>query len=430
MAVPVPVAHSPRIVRDTADDFKDFMSSTEYRSFVAVLCAAVFGICGYSDVNRYMLFANSVSSIANFFNSDALWPKLNRRHRRRILRLLKHIDNDPKRYMWVIDDTLLPHFGSKIWGAYWWKDHCNGGTTLGHKLLVLGVLDRKNKLLIPVFWEVLHRDLTELTDEDIPQVHEKGWQVALRLLAEAELMGFPKLVLTGDTWFACEEFFDALNMLGTQYEFEIKSNRKIVEHKGRTFNKSAEEFFADRYRSGVYTGRTVKYAAEATVRFKDSKRKHKVIGVANRKANTDIFAYYISNVLTWNASKIWGLARDRWGIEVQFRDLKQLFTLGKAAVQSRNAVETAISVAAIALTVIRLQQFDEADTEGNGWTRPRSAGAIIQQMSIESMRQLVTEITANIRKNDVLERLKKRLSYENLIGKPAEFRRKPVMAPA
>ena len=173
----------------------------------------------------------------------------------------------------------------------------------------------------------------------------------------------------------------------------------------------------------------MKYAAEATVRFKDSKRKHKVIGVANRKANTDIFAYYISNVLTWNSSKIWGLARDRWGIEVQFRDLKQLFTLGKAAVQSRNAVETAISVAAIALTVIRLQQFDEADAEGNGWTRPRSAGAIIQQLSIESMRQLVTEITANIRNNDVLERLKKRLSYENLIGKPAEFRRKPVMPP-
>ena len=426
MSVPLPVSHCPSSIREVADEFKDFMTTTQYRSFTATLCAAVFGISGYCNVNRFILFANSVSSISNFFNSDSLWGKLNRRHRRRLIRLLKDLRADPARYMWVLDDTLLGHSGKSIWGAYHWKDHCSGKTILAHKLLVLGILDRYKKVLVPVYWDIMHRDLSNLTEEDIPQVHEKAWVVALRRLDEAMELGFPCLPLSSDSWFAGEELFDALIERGIDYEIEIKCNRKIAHHGRKRVNMSVADFFASKHRSPVYTGRIVKYGSEAVVRLKDSKNKTKVVAIANKR-KSDNFAYYASNRLNWNASKIWGLARDRWGIEVQFRDLKQLFTLGKAAVQSRNAVETAISIAAIALTVIRLQQIDEDDTEGNKWTRPRPAGSIVQEMIINSFKQLIAEISTSANNSRIIQRLKTRLSYENLTNKPAEYRRFPIM---
>ncbi len=431
MSHSIPILHCPKLIRDTADDFKDFMTPTEYRSFVAVLCAAVFGISGYCNINRFIQFSNSVSSIANFFDAARMWEKLNRRHRKRLLRLLKQIDKDPHRFMWVLDDTFLKHSGSQIWGAYWWKDHANGGSIFGHKLIVLGIADRKHKILIPVFWEVLHRDLTDLTDEKIPNVHEKGWEVALRLLDNALSLGFAKLVLSADIWFAAEEFFTALNKREIQYEFEIRSNRKVLQHKNKYINLRVDQYFENKLRTGVYTGNEVKYASESTVRFKDSKIRHKVVAVSNRKSLKETcFAYYITNVLKWNSSKVWGLARDRWTIEVQFRDLKQLFTLGKAAVQSRNAVETAISVAMIALTVIRLCQLDEGDAEEKPNKRLRSAGAIVQQIKSESYRQFFSKLVAFSDGKRILKTIQNRLSYKNLTNKPAEFRRSSILAMA
>ncbi|NRA69315.1 MAG: hypothetical protein HRU19_32900, partial [Pseudobacteriovorax sp.] len=92
------------------------------------------------------------------------------------------------------------------------------------------------------------------------------------------------------------------------------------------------------------------------------------------------------------------------------------------AVQSQNAVETAISIAAIALTVIRLQQIDEVDTKGNNSTKPRSAGSIVQELVVKSFKQLIDEI-ANSPGSAIVQKLKQRFSYKNLAGKPAEFRR-------
>lgn len=349
-----PVMSCPGVVRDVADDFSDLLEG-HYQAFVAILCGAFFGISSLSNINRYFAFSNSVSSMSRFLNDDgSLWQKMNRRHRRRLLRLMPKIQSNPERYMWAIDDTLMPRSGRDIWGCYLWHDHNTKGFVWGQKLLVLGVVDRKRKILIPVYWEMLHRE----DKKDTTQIHEKGWEVALKLLNLSVESGFPKLLVVADSWFAGEEFFNKLKTAGFKFVIEVKTNRIVVQSGNQSLHERIDEFFNGKKRHKIIYHGIPKWAAEAIIKFNEGKEKMRVAAVSNRKGQSEAaFAYYVTYELAWSAAKIWAASRDRWAIEVQFRELKQLFTLGEVAVPSKQAVETSISVAVIALTTIRLEQL-------------------------------------------------------------------------
>lgn len=407
-----PVATCPPEIRKVADGFKD-LTGSGYCSLVTFLCGAIMGVKSLSAMARFFLFSPSVSTLSRFLQMEGLNKKLNRRHRRRLLRLLDKQKNHPGRYIWVIDDTLIPGFGKKIWGSYRWFDHTSSSTVQGHKLLMLGLVDRYRKVLIPVFWEILHRE-----DKDSPQNHKKGWEVAIDLLDQAVNFGFPILPVVADSWFANEEIFAALNKRKFPFVMEIKSNRRVVQHGLKSLNVSVTEFFQSRLRKKIFYWSKVKWAAEATLWFRGARDRLKTVAVANKKGLVhECFAYYVSNRLAWDASKVWGLARDRWTIEVQFRELKQLFTLGGTAVRSKESVETAISVAVIALTVIRLEQLNRVDANENQYVRPKPAGSIVSEYQVSSMqRSILTLVT----KPSIQEKLRLRLCKENFGRKPTE----------
>jgi hypothetical protein len=417
MILGFPVLSCPKNIRDAADEFKDLLG-LHYAAFVALLCGAVLGINGINNIFRFLMFAPSVSALSRFYNDPGLYKKLNHRHRRRLLRILKRVKRNPNRYLWVVDDTLVAHTGEKIWGTYWWHDHNTGGSVRGHKLLVLGLVDRDRKLLIPVYWEILHREIEGYKDQ-----HKKGWQVALQLLDDAIAFGFPKLTFCADSWFACEELFQALSEPNRDIRFvsEIRNNRKVVGHGSKKhLNKGVAEFFLDRSRHAIFYRGIKKWSAETILRFKDSKQSLKTIAVANQKGLAhEAFAYYVSNRLTWNASQIWAIARDRWSIEVQFRDLKQIFTLGGAAVRSQQAVETSISLSAIALTVIRLQQLARADANENQHARPIPAGGIVNELKLSSLKRSVSKL-ASLNPTKIRKKVAARVQLKNFGRKPTE----------
>lgn len=418
MAFAIPVVSCPSEIRSVADDFKDLLGS-HYPAFVAVLCGATFGISCLCAIARCFGFSPSVSTLGRFFDEKDLYPKLNRRHRRRLLRHLEKVQGDPNRYMWAIDDTLIQRWGKQIWGTYFWHDHNGGGTTFGHKLLVLGLVDRKRKLLIPVYWEVLHREV-----EGQEVAHEKGWEVALRLLRAATGFGFPRLIVSADSWFAGEEFFGELRKAGFDFVIEIRSNRKVMgERRSDSLDVSVADFFAKMKRHKIWYGDKKKWVVEANLYFKSAEKKLKVVAVANEKdRDEECFAFYVSSKLTWNASQLWAVGRDRWTIEVQFRDLKQIFAIGKVAVRSRQAVETSISVSVIALTAIRLEQIALAERNNDQQARPIPAGNIVRELQLAALIASVSKLTADW-KSPSAETLMRRLTPENLHQKPAEVRR-------
>jgi hypothetical protein len=245
-----PVQSCPAIVRQVADDYGDLLTD-HYKAFAAVLCGYVFGVGSFSDIFRFFLFSPSVSALGRLFDdSDNLWKKFNRRHRRRILRLMPLILAEPDRFMWAIDDTLIPKSGKSIYGTYYWHDHNTKGTIWGHRLMVVGIVDRKRKILIPVYWEILHRE----DKSDKKTTHEKGWQVALRLLEDSLAEGFPKLSVVADSWFAGEEFFQALDRSGFKFVIEVKSNRRISQHgRKQSLECSVDEFLATGQNTKFFT---------------------------------------------------------------------------------------------------------------------------------------------------------------------------------
>ena len=412
MPYPLPIVSCSSEIRIMCDRYKDILGC-HYKAFVAVLCGTIFGVANISFIFRFFLFSPSVSSISRLFNDLELAPKLNGRYRRRLKSILAKMDKDPCRYLWAVDDTLIPHWGKKIWGTYYWHDHNTKGSIHGHKLMVLGLVDTRRKTLIPVFWEILHREQDNIE-------HEKGWEVALRLLDRAVEYGFPPSTIVMDSWFSGRELIEGLTERGFDYVLEIKSNR-IVDKRGRkTITQSVTDFFSQNTRRKVfYLGRK-KWAAEAILKLKGLEIKLKIVAMANKKGLAhDCFAYYVSNKLTWDASKIWGISRDRWTIEVQFRELKQLFTLGGAAVRSKQAVEISLSISMIALTEIRLEQLSRADASKNQHGRPIPAISIVQEIQLRSQRMGLFKL-ANPAQSTITDRFQTRLALKNFRGKPTE----------
>ena len=158
--------------------------------------------------------------------------------------------------------------------------------------------------------------------------------------------------------------------------------------------------------------------AEAILSFRGAQNRLKTVAVANKKGLVHAsFAYYVSNRLTWDASRIWSLARDRWAIEVQFRELKQLFTLGETAVRSKQSVETTLSLAVIALTVIRLEQLHRVDANENQYVQPIPAGTIVNEQRLKAFQQSMLTLVHNAGKRD---KFLLRMRSENFGQKPTE----------
>ena len=362
-----------------------------------------------------LFFSPSVSSLSRLFDDNALSGKLNRRQRRILYRCLQRSLKKPSRYLFAIDDTLIQHHGKKIWGTYYWHDHNTNGTTYGHKLLVLGLVDTHKKVLIPIYWEILHRK-----GSSEKAFHEKGWEVAFRLLNEAVAFGFPKAPVVLDSWFSGNEFFDQLTSAGFRFVIEIKSNRKINRYGRQFINQPVTQFFSNRFRHKITYLNRAKWAASAILKLNGATQKLKIVAVANKKGLVHpCFAYYASNQLAWDTTKIWGIARDRWTIEVQFRDLKQNFALGEAAVRSQQAVEISLSISMIALTVIRLQQLRDVDTKENQHKRPIPVTNIIQQYQLQSLRKGIFKLASN-NATEIIKKFRSRLNPKNFGKKPTE----------
>lgn len=417
MNIPSLTCH-PKI-RKWADGYKD-ITQNFYSSFVALLSGSTFGIANSSEVFRNFTFSPSVSSMQRFLNEENISLKLNKRLLSRVKNILMRFERNPSRYILAIDDTITQHYGKRIYGTYIWHDHTKNCSLLGHRIISVGLVDTKTQLFIPLKWEILHKQ-TNKSDVNF----ENAWEVALKLIKAVLKFGFKFKTVVCDSWFNIRDFKEALIDLGLRYVIECKSNRTVIKYGNKNLKESVKEFFFEKQKEKIFYKSKKKWASSAVLTFKNFKHKVKIVAVSNRKGlEHSPFAYYETNELSWNATKVWGYSRDRWTIEVHFRDLKQNFALGEAAVRSKNSVENCLSISMIALTEIRLIQIEmfeenKSNARMNQYRRPIPASSIVNYLKVESLVSSINRLAHE--KNSVyITKFKNRKHPKNYGRKPTE----------
>ncbi len=304
----------PNGIRKVSDRFKDIFSDCGI-DYHELCCLFAYFLFSSKSLSCFVRLCAWSSSVSNLSRSSSLF-KPNRAMKRLRERVLKKFlpYMNPKDFCYAIDDTSNPRYGKSIFRTG--KFGGSGGIYSGQKVLVIVLVDIKNKISIPLSYAFL-------TSKKDPQ-HVPGHEVAITLFKEILDSKFPKLPVTADSWFDSFSFMLNLLTIGLHYSGEIKSNRKVKGIRGRVW-KSLKNYFSsfDRKRVGP------KYISESKVFIRKLSSTLKIIAVYNNKTEKKAFAYYVSTDLSIVGARLWKLSRARWCIECLFRDIKQNLSFGK-----------------------------------------------------------------------------------------------------
>ena len=275
---------------------------------------------------------------------------------------------DPDSWILVVDTTKKPsHAVSALKHIGSWRESSHN-SYFGLNLLVIVAVNIQTGVTLP---------LNFLPCEKTKKGSEKqstGWQLVLKLLDVLVKEGFPKLVLSQDSWFDGVEFANELKKMGFTYETELKSARKVKEYPNSK-RISLKEAFGNEKKVMVSAStrenkisnldkglKGKKFVAEKILYIQCSKTKKsiqvKVAAVYNHPAEKEPFAYYFTNDISRSGAWLWKTSRARWNIEVLFRDLKQNFSWGNFAGHEENGVYGSLIFPLLIVVYFRLEKHN------------------------------------------------------------------------
>lgn len=280
----------------------------------------------------------------------------------------------------VLDDSLLSKTGKAI--EYIGKvfDHCTHTYQLGMKMLTLGYCDGKS--FLPVDFS-LHNEPGKnkkrgLTKKELKKQFSKdrapdsaGYKracetskdkisVALEMIKRHKGKWLRVDYVLADSWFICERFLRGvlavdknLNVIG-----QMKSNRKITIN-GRTYKADK---IPELKRKNIHYSRKLKchyislkidYKGIAMrgywIRMKDQQNWNLLVSTNDKLGFTRVMEYY----------------KNRWSIEVFFKDCKQNLGLGACQSTDLDAHIATISIVLMNYTVLALKKrFQDYETLG------------------------------------------------------------------
>lgn len=331
--------------------------------FVGLQMLFTFFIGEYDSVADMLRRTSWTLSESHFLSMIDHFPanRFMRRLRRSVLSHYKgHFD--PKNFVFAIDDTDNPKYANLASVSNW---RGSKGKYYGQKVLVLALVDESANFAIPLgFKFCLPKNNAN---------HVKAPKLAAELLAEVLDFGFPKLPVVADSWFDSAELAEDIQQLGCQFVWETKSNRNVRTNPGPHVRWSKlQVIFCGIARSKVPNredSQTEKWVAHKRILIAGRRSYLNAIAVYNRKNGREAFAFYASTDLAMSGARIWQISRSRWAIECLFRDLKQSLSFGRFPSGKENAVNLAVVIPFIVITLLRLdaQTFglDEKQTIGN-----------------------------------------------------------------
>ncbi len=340
----------PLFARFLATRFKDLcVGVVPGAYFTGLEMLFAYFLMEYDSVSDQLRQSTWTLSESHFLSMVSSFPanRFMRRLRSTILNRYKG-SFDPKHFIFAVDDTDNPKYANIASVSNF---RSSKGKYVGQKVMVLVLVNERENFAVPLSFKFC-------TPKSDPN-HIKGTTLAVTLIQETISFGFPKLTLVADSWFDSVEIAAKLDEIGVPYVWEMKSNRNVKSNPGPKVKWSKlGPLFKGIERTLVTNrlgGTTRKWVAELRILLKNRKRYIKAIAVFNRKNGRDAFAFYGSTDLSMSGARIWRVARSRWAIECLFRDLKQNLNFGRFKSANENAVNLAVVIPLIVITLLRLE---------------------------------------------------------------------------
>lgn len=349
--------------------FRDLFSLRQFHYFVIYVYSLIVlepmqkSVSGISQAWVEPVCRSSLERLLCQVSFD--FSKVLRRARRQIIRRLSGRKRRERRLHVVLDDTTLPKFGLKVFGAGWYKKHKNDPCLLGLQVVVIGVL--VEGWLVPIDFRIY---VQEGMCESIKLRFETKLQQAAQML---QYLRFPReyaVEVMFDAWYLNEQVTSVIEKRKWTWLSRIASNRTVLwdgHQKRVSLEESAKN--ADwqplHYKSSRKQPAAVGH--QGMVQLKGIGRVKVVMSSLVPDGSKKV-AFFGTNTPHMPMVTIIQRYEKRWKIEVFFKEARKCFALGRW--QVRDVVSVVhhlclVLVAAIACACIRLDELNAGKTDSN-----------------------------------------------------------------
>lgn len=290
----------------------------------------------------------------------------------------------------AVDDTMKHHSKGcrTIHGVYWLFDHVLG-KCCNAKCIVFTYLIVNERIRFPIGWKVYRRN------------GPSKWKLAIELIDEALSYDLKISVVLFDSWFCARGFIKALEKRRLSFIGDMKvsnaveysltgSQRSISFNINQLFDYCGhlckEVWLGLKSSTGEKPPTKVLYKTQSLVAHVKALG-GKYLLVKSIDQRTGAFKVFVSNELSWEASKVLEEYSYRWMIEEFFGNAKGLCGLEKACIRSEQGGALALFLVSFVDLLISMQLWKGVHGCSEG--RLPTVSAVIASASEENLRHLL-----------------------------------------
>lgn len=352
----IPLTAHPSVVEKYSKYFSEHFNKAALEHFKTYLTGLITGEdTTVSAISRRVVSGKDQSSL-NRFLTQSPWDRKEVNRER-----IKLIRNDPRlrpnhKGYGVLDDTLTHKTGKHIEAVSNYKDHVNGGYTLGHILVNSLYADQRKR------YPINHRLYLK---HDYCQKHNLRFKTKNEFAAELIDDAYEQ-ELNIKTWLFDSAYMNKIviskvESYGADWVSEMPQNRILLRPEGEVpVIKYLREDVPFKAYKKVKLGGKVRYYFTKTVVPKSlGGRRVRICALFDKKDLSDDPKILATNKLNWTSpKKVYEAYSHRWSLETFYRDSKQNLGLESYQLRSIESIQKHWCLVELAYTLLTVSRLN------------------------------------------------------------------------
>ena len=387
------------------------LTNSQFYNLTLIATALVLGskFC-LSEINRMWLEEKCISTLSHFM-SHAKFSTAEMQYLY-VLQVM-HLYKIKSGYF-IIDDTMQHHTNYCKWihGVCVLFDHTLKTNLKAICIVVLYYSDGES-IKFPIKHEIYYKDTNNMPWQGGKQyVCMSKYDLSIKMLEWAINHGFPRCLVLADSWFGIGPFIKELKRLKLSYVVEIKNTYTVrmtckapkLTPKGRLAKNQYDLMtlpnvfkmiltytpcgFAPNKNKGKEE-KVIYHTKVITGRLNSIVGKHRIVQSIDPAKHTT--KYFLTDQLTWEATKIISVYSHRWVIEEFFRNAKQLSDMEGATIRSEQGVTLALCLVSWIDSLFHFENYKHRTAEGLS-KELLTIPSIVRQAQYENLEAFVERV--------------------------------------